>query len=204
VNHTSNIVYVIDDDEAICKAIKWLLETANLQVKTFYNAFDFLKEYSANLRGCLLIDVRMPEISGLQLQEKLVALGNTMPIIMLSGHGDIPMAVRALKTGAIDFITKPFNDQALLEQIQNALLINKAKYNVEGIWRLYKMLSPREQVIMSKIAEGKMNKAIAYELNISIKTIEVHRAHVMQKMGAKNLAELIKMHCSMQMNNVFS
>lgn len=204
MHNISSIIYVIDDDEALCKAIKWLLETANLQVKTFHNAFDFLKEYSANLRGCLLIDVRMPEMSGLQLQEKLVTLGNTMSIIMLSGHGDIPMAVRALKAGAIDFITKPFNDQTLLEQIQNALLINKTKLNVENIYTLYKKLTEREQEIMLKIVAGKMNKAIAYELNISIKTIEVHRANIMQKMGAKTLADLIKKHCSMEMNNVFS
>jgi FixJ family two-component response regulator len=198
-----NTIYVIDDEEAICNSIKWLLETASLEVKIFHNALSFLEEYCLNLKGCLLIDVRMPEISGLQLQEKLVALGNIMPIIMLSGHADIPMAVRALKAGAVDFITKPFNDQALLEQIQHALLLNKSKNSIEDIWKRYKTLSHREQEIMSKIVAGKMNKTMAYELNISTKTIEVHRAHIMQKMGAKNLVALIKMHCSMQMNNVF-
>ncbi len=200
----SQIIYVIDDDEAICKAIKWLLETANLEVKIFHSALAFLKEYSPALRGCLLIDVRMPEMSGLQLQEKLIALGNTIPIIMLTGHGDIAMAVRALKAGAIDFITKPFNDQALLEQIQNALLINKLKNDIEEIWKRYKTLSQREQQILSKIVAGKMNKAIAYELNISIKTTEAHRAHIMEKMNAKNLVDLIKMHCSMEMNTAFA
>ena len=122
MNNTQGTIYVIDDDEAICKAIKWLLEPANLIVKIYHSAFTFLEEYNPNLRGCLLIDIRMPGISGLQLQERLVALGNSMPIIMLTGHGDISMAVRALKSGAFDFITKPFNDQYLLEQIQIALL----------------------------------------------------------------------------------
>lgn len=203
MNSTSDTVYVIDDDVAICKAIKWLLEPANLKVKIYHSALIFLEEYNLNLRGCLLIDVRMPEMSGLQLQERLITLGNSMPIIMLTGHGDISMAVRALKIGAVDFITKPFNDQHLLEQIQFSLLKEKNRGTVEDIWKRYKILSAREQEIMSNIITGKMNKVIAHELNISAKTVELHRANVMQKMQAKNLAELVKMHCSMQMNNNF-
>jgi two-component system response regulator FixJ len=203
MNDILNVVYLIDDDEALCKAIQWLLEPANLQVKIFHSAFAFLETYNSNLRGCLLIDVRMPGMSGLQLQEQLISMGNLMPIIMLSGHGDIAMAVRALKAGAIDFITKPFNDQSLLEQIQNALLKDKSKDNIANIWKRYKMLSEREQEVMLKISAGKMNKVIAHELNISAKTVEVHRASIMQKMQAKSLAELVKMDCMMKMNNTF-
>lgn len=203
MKNSQDTIYVIDDDEAICKAIKWLLETANLNVKIHHSAFTFLEEYSPSLRGCLLIDVRMPQMSGLQLQERITAMGNTMPIIMLTGHGDISMAVRALKAGAFDFITKPFNDQNLLEQIQIALLKGKSSSNVEDIWRRYKTLSTREQEVMTNIITGKMNKVIAYDLNISIKTVELHRANLMLKMQAKNLAELVKMHCSMQMNTNF-
>ena len=203
MNNSQETIYVIDDEEAICKAIKWLLEPANLVVKIYHSALTFLQEYNPCLRGCLLIDVRMPEMSGLQLQERLVALRNTMPIIMLTGHGDISMAVRALKAGAFDFITKPFNNQNLLEQIQNALFKDKHNSNVEDIVKRHKTLTHRELEIMDSIVTGKMNKVIAYELDISTKTVELHRANIMQKMQAKSLAELVKMHCSMQMNTNF-
>lgn len=203
MQNPQSTIYVIDDDEAIGKSVKWLLESANLNVKIYHSALTFLEEYNVNLRGCLLIDVRMPSMSGLQLQERLISLGNSMPIIMITGHGDIPMAVRALKAGAFDFITKPFNDQSLLEQIQMALLKEKKSNNVEEIRKRYKLLSVREREIMDSIIIGKMNKAIAYDLNISIKTVELHRANVMEKMQAGNFAELVKMHCSMQMNISF-
>lgn len=203
MDNIQNTIYVIDDDEAICKALKWLLEPANLTVKIYNNAFNFLEEYNLDLRGCLLIDVRMPGMSGLQLQEHLSELGNSMPIIMLTAHGDISMAVRALKAGALDFIVKPFNDQNLLEQIQIALLKERNSSNIEDIRRRYKALSIREQEVMASIISGKMNKVIASELNISSKTVELHRANLMKKMQAKNLPELVKMHCSMQMNNNF-
>lgn len=200
MHNVQSTIYVVDDDEAIGKAIKWLLESANLNVKIYPSALTFLGEYNLNWRGCLLIDVRMPEMSGLQLQDRLISLGNAMPIIMMTGHGDIPMAVRALKAGAFDFITKPFNDHNLLEQIQMALLREKKTKSVEEIRKRYKLLSTREQEIMESIINGKMNKVIAYELNISIKTVELHRSNVMEKMQASTLAELVKMHCSMQLN----
>ena len=203
MNSNQATIYVIDDDEAICKAIKWLLETASMAVRVYHSAAQFLEEYNSNMRGCLLIDVRMPGMSGLQLQDHLNTCGNAMPIIMLTGHGDIAMAVRALKSGAFDFITKPFNDQNLIEQIQIALLKERNNTKIEEIWKCYRLLSSREQEIMECISSGKMNKVIAHELNISVKTVELHRANVMQKMKAKNLAELVKMHCSMQMNTSF-
>lgn len=199
MNNAQTNVYLIDDDEAICKAIKWLLETANLIVKVYSNAQTFLDEYNANWRGCILIDVRMPGMSGLQLQEQLNACGNLMPIIMLTGHGDMAMAIRALKAGAFDFITKPFNDQNLIEQVQTALLKEKNSIKVDNLWERYRLLSPREKEVMEKIVDGKMNKVIAYELNVSMKTVELHRSNLMHKMMANSLAELVKMHCSMQM-----
>jgi FixJ family two-component response regulator len=189
----SQTIYIVDDDEALCRALSWLLESVGLTSLAFHNAYDFLKAYQLNWRGCLLIDIRMPEMSGLQLQEKLIEMGNLMPIIMISGHGDISMAVRAMKAGAQDFITKPFNDQLLLEQIQASLVLNRSLDNKQSIQKNYQQLTPREQQILSGVVAGKMNKEIAYDLNISHKTVELHRSHVMQKMGAKTLAELIKM-----------
>lgn len=190
---SSHTIYIVDDDEALCKALSWLLESIGLKTKAFHSAGDFLKVYDLCWRGCLLIDIRMPDISGLQLQEKLIELGNLIPIIMISGHGDISMAVRAMKAGAVDFITKPFNDQLLIEQIQAALMLNSQVESKHSIQKNYQQLTPREQQILAKVVAGKMNKEIAYELNISHKTVELHRSHVMQKMGAKTLADLVKM-----------
>ena len=186
-------IYIVDDDIPLCKALSWLLESINLKVETFHCAMEFLKSYQTSWLGCLIIDIRMPNMSGLQLQEKLISLGNHMPILMISGHGDISMAVRAMKAGAIDFITKPFNDQQLLEQIHNALLLSKEVEDKQLISKRYSALTEREQQIMACIVSGKMNKQIAYDLEISSKTVELHRAHVMQKMEAKSLAELVRM-----------
>lgn len=188
------VIYIVDDDKALCKALCWLLESINLKVIAYHSALDFLSAYDVNWLGCLLIDIRMPDMSGLQLQEKLIELSNRMPIIMISGHGDISMAVRAMKAGAVDFITKPFNDQVLLEQIQKALMLNKQVANRHSVQMHYQQLTPREQQILSGVVAGKMNKQIAFELDISHKTVELHRAHVMQKMGAKTLADLVKMY----------
>lgn len=186
-------IYIVDDDPALCKALQWLLESVDLKVQFYHSAVDFLKNYQLSWQGCLLIDIRMPIISGLQLQEKLIELGNRLPIIMISGHGDISMAVRAMKAGAIDFITKPFNDQILVELIQYALSLNKPLTHQDTLLKRYQTLTPREQQTMMGVVEGKMNKQIAYDLKISHKTVELHRSHVMQKMGAKTLADLIKM-----------
>jgi two-component system, LuxR family, response regulator FixJ len=187
-------VYIVDDDAALCKALRWLLESIDLRVETFHSAMDFLRNYNPNWNGCLLIDVRMPDMSGLQLQEQLIIKGNLLPIIMLSGHGDISMAVRAMKAGAIDFITKPFNEQVMLEQIQKGLAINKNHEYKREVAKLHSKLSEREQQVFSCIVEGKLNKLIADELHLSPKTIELHRSHVMKKMGAKSVADLVKMY----------
>ena len=194
MSSTKQNIYIIDDDKDFCKALQWLLESVDLKVKVYHTAMEFLNEYQLAWRGCLLIDIRMPSMSGLQLQEKLIELGNLMPIIMISGHGDMAMAIRAMKAGAIDFITKPLNDQILLEQIQNALSLNSKNDSKQSVLECYQQLTAREQQIFSKVAEGKMNKQIASDLNISSKTVELHRANLMRKMDSRTLAELIKMY----------
>jgi two-component system response regulator FixJ len=194
MHNQSQVIYIVDDDPALCKALRWLLESVNLKIVAYHSAIEFLQAYQLGWQGCLLIDIRMPLMSGLQLQEKLIELGNRIPIIMISGHGDISMAVRAMKAGAIDFITKPFNDQILLEQIQHALSQSKQTEIKQTLTNRYQALTAREQQIMERVVSGKMNKQIAHELDISHKTVELHRAHVMQKMEAKTLANLIRMH----------
>lgn len=194
MHNQTSVIYIVDDDPALCKALRWLLESVNLKIEAYHSAMDFLKAYQLTWQGCLLIDIRMPLMSGLQLQQKLIELGNRLPIIMISGHGDISMAVRAMKAGAIDFITKPFNDQLLLEQIQHALSTSKQTDDKLSIVRRYQSLTPREQQIMTGVVTGKMNKQIAHDLEISPKTVEFHRSNIMQKMHAKTLADLIKMN----------
>lgn len=196
------VIYIVDDDPILCKALRWLLESVNLKIEAYHSALDFLKVYQLSWQGCLLIDIRMPSMSGLQLQQKLIDLGNRMPIIMISGHGDISMAVRAMKAGAIDFITKPFNDQQLLEQIQYALSLSKQGDDKLSIISRYQSLTTREQQIMAGVVAGKMNKQIAHDLNISHKTVELHRSNVMQKMHAKTLADLIKMYLELSESEI--
>lgn len=186
-------IYIIDDDIVLCNGLRWLLESINLKVETYHSTIDFLKEYKVDWCGCLLIDIRMPEMSGLQLQDRLIALGNPLPIIMISGHGDISMAIRAMKAGAIDFILKPFNDQQLLEQIQKALSLSIEIEIKKTVLNRYNKLSAREKEILTKILNGKMNKQISYELEISIKTVEFHRANIMQKMEADSILKLAKL-----------
>lgn len=191
------IVSVIDDDPVIVDAITWLLNTVHLLVETYPSADAFLAQYRDYQYGCILLDIRMPGMSGLQLQEELNKRGNRLPIILLSGHGDVPMAVRAMKAGAFDFITKPFNDQVLLEQIQNAILQSQFSQNQPDTQLLTQRLiglTPREHEVMEHVVNGKMNKVIAYEMNISEKTVEKHRSSVMQKMQVKSLAELIRVY----------
>ncbi len=188
-------VFVIDDDPALCESLRWLMESIGLKVRVYSNAKDFLTEYHTEMKGCLLIDIRMPGMSGFELQEALIANHNRLPIIMITGHGDIPMAVRALKAGAIDFITKPFNAQQLLEQVQKA--INQDAHRPEipeyaSLANRFASLTSREKEVMERVVSGKLNKEIAYELEISLKTVELHRSHVMQKIQVKSLAELVK------------
>lgn len=191
--YSNSTVFVIDDDAEIRNALKWLLESVKLNVECFESAVEFLESYDPHTPGCIVADVRMPLLSGLHLLEKLNASSNRLPVIMITGHGDIPMAVKAMKMGAIDFVSKPFNDQNLLEKIQSAIASNANKTEGDSATTSsYQSLSKREKEIMALIAQGLLNKQIAQELNISISTVEFHRSRLMKKLGAKNLAQLIK------------
>ena len=192
------IVYIIDDDQAMVESLSWIIESIGLKVKTYIRAQEFLEEYNPQQHGCLLLDVRMPGMSGPELQLKLTEQGTpTLPIIFISGHGDVPLAVRIMKAGAIDFLTKPFNDQVLIESINKALRIDKSnrekRQESAQARAKFALLSPREVQVLQGIVAGKPNKVVSYELNISLKTVEAHRASVMKKMSAKSVPELVKL-----------
>ncbi|STY28545.1 Legionella transmission activator LetA [Legionella wadsworthii] len=188
-------VFIVDDDPEICKSFKWLFESINQQVKVYHNAKDFLDSYN-NEQGCLIIDVRMPFMSGLELLEQLNASMNQLKVIIITGYGDISMAIRAMKAGAEDFILKPVNHQNLLEITQKCIKkINSTPIQTHSNYHdRINSLTKREKQVMDLVVDGKLNKQIAYELDISISTVEVHRANVMRKMEAKSLAELIKIN----------
>lgn len=190
-------VFVVDDDQAIRNSLKWLIESVGLRVKTFDSADAFLAACYPGLAGCLLLDVRMPGMSGLELQTHLRRQEFRMPVIIITGHGDVAMAVQAMKDGAVDFIEKPFNDEALLGSIRNALDYDKEWRGANAIKaevaaRLAE-LTPREHEVMMMVTDGKSNKEIAAALGVSTKTVEAHRARVMEKMRAGSLAELVRM-----------
>lgn len=192
------IVYIIDDDQAIVESLSFIINSIGLKVKAFTSAQDFLNQYNPQQHGCLLLDVRMPGISGPELQAKLIEQGTpTLPIIFISGHGDVPLAVRVMKAGAIEFLTKPYNDQFLLDSINKALRIDKAnrekRQESAQARAKFALLSPREVQVLQGIVAGKPNKVISAELNISLKTVEAHRASVMKKMGVKSVPELVKL-----------
>lgn len=189
------VVYVVDDEQAMVESLSWIIESVGLKAKTFTRAQDFLDEYDPDQHGCVLLDVRMPGMSGPELQLKLNALGATLPIIFISGHGDVPLAVRVMKAGAVDFLTKPFNDQILLESINKALRVDKSnrekqQENAQAEAK-FALLSPREVQVLQGIVAGKQNKVISAELKISLKTVEAHRASVMKKMGVKSVSQLV-------------
>lgn len=191
------IVYVVDDDQAMVESLSWIIESVGLNVKTYIRAQDFLDEYDPIQHGCLLLDVRMPGMSGPELQLRLNDKGATLPIIFISGHGDVPLAVRVMKAGAVDFLTKPFNDQLLLESINKALRADKTNREKQQVnaqaEAKFALLSPREVQVLQGIVAGKQNKVISSELNISLKTVEAHRASVMKKMTVKSVPELVKL-----------
>ena len=192
------IVYIIDDDQAMVESLSWIIESIGLRVKTFVRAQDYLEQYDHQQHGCLLLDVRMPGMSGPELQSRLNDEGlPILPIIFISGHGDVPLAVRVMKAGAVDFLTKPFNDQILIESINKALRQDKAnrerRQESAQARAKFALLSPREVQVLQGIVAGKPNKVISAELNISLKTVEAHRASVMKKMGVKSVPELVRL-----------
>lgn len=187
-------IFIIEDDPAVCKSLRWLLESVDLAVEIYSSGFDYLEVYDDSRTGCLLIDIRLPGMSGLELQQQLIRRNNSIPIIIITGYGDVALAVRAMKAGAKDFILKPFNNEFLLEQIQKAVAKNH-EYNVirHQLTESLSHLTPREKQITKLVVNGKLNKQIAAELGITLSTVEQHRAHIMQKTQAKSLAELVKL-----------
>ena len=187
-------IFVVDDDQRVRDSLRWLLESVNLPVETYGSAEDFLHACAPHRHGCLILDIRMPRISGLQLQDILIERGIRLPIIMVTGHGDVPTAVRAMQKGAVDFLEKPFNDQVLLDRIHTVLATDAQRQEGETARReiLKRMdaLTLREREVLEAVVSGKSNKRIATDLDISIKTVEVHRARGMAKMAAKSVAEL--------------
>lgn len=196
---TSNkgVVFIVDDDEAMRNSLRWLIESVGHTVETYGSAQAFLDNHYPGRSGCLLLDVRMPGMSGLELQSQLESHDIRLPVIILTGHGDVGMAVKAMKAGALDFIEKPFDDELLLAAIEKALT-EDAEKRVERASRaeiLARMgqLTKRENQVMEMVTNGKSNKEIAADLSVSAKTVEAHRAHVMEKMEAGSLAELVRM-----------
>ena len=191
-------IFVVDDDEALCRSLRWLLESLKLNVETYSSSREFLLNYDPVRSGCLVLDVRMPEISGLQLQDILKERGIRIPIIILTGHADVSMTVRAMKSGALDFIEKPFNNQDLLERVQQALEIDARQRREDERQRIaserLSSLTSREHEVLEKVLYGKLNKTIAAELGISMKTVEAHRAKVMEKMGVNSPLELASVY----------
>jgi two-component system response regulator FixJ len=190
-------VFVVDDDQAMRNSLKWLISSVGMRVECFASADDFLAGNHSGRPGCLLLDVRMPGMSGLELQEVLAERDTHLPVIIITGHGDVPMAVRALKAGAIDFIEKPFNDELLLDAIRNALALDERRRDLQEeraqVAERLSQLTPREREVMDMVTDGKSNKEIATGLGVSAKTVEAHRARVMEKMRAGSLAELVRM-----------
>lgn len=190
-------VFVVDDDKAVRDSLRWLIESIGMNVETYDSASGFLDQFDPLRPGCLVLDVRMPGMSGLDLHERLKEFDIAVPIIYITGHGDVPMAVRAMKNGAVDFVGKPFNDQALLDRVQQAIerdTLNRKKHaerkEIESRWS---KLTPREREVMEMVVAGHSNKTIAAQLGVSSKTVEAHRAKFMEKMQANSLPDLMRL-----------
>lgn len=191
------VVFVVDDDISVRKALSTVFRSVGLDVQTFASAREFLECQRADIASCLVLDVRLPGTSGLDFQAELAKANVHIPIIFMTGHGDIPMSVRAMKAGAVEFLTKPFRDQDMLDAVQTALERDRSRRESESsvveLRASYEVLSPRERQIMGLVTAGRMNKQIAGEIGISEVTVKFHRASVMRKMNAKSLAELARM-----------
>ena len=193
---TEPVVHVIDDDEAMRESLGFLLDTAGLSARTYESATDFLDRADGLAAGCIVTDVRMPEMSGLDLVQRLKERGVGLPVVVITGHGDVPLAVQAMKAGVVDFLEKPFDDEALLTAIRSALTgpaIDGGNEDARRFEALIASLSPREHEVLMGVVAGKANKVIALDLGISPRTVEVYRANVMTKTGAASLSELVRM-----------
>lgn len=198
-------IYVIDDDDGMRRALGALLTTVGYKTALFGRPSEFLARFTAEDPGCLVLDIRMPEMSGLELQQQLNRAGVMLPVIFITGHGDVPMAVQAMKEGAFQFIQKPFRDQEFLDHINHALqhdAKNRKDLARRGdIRRRLDSLTPRERQVMDLVVDGVANKVMAIDLGLSERTVEIHRAKVMEKMGARSVAHLVKMHLTLADKN---
>ena len=190
-------VFIVDDDDAVRRFLSGLIESVELRVEAFASARDFLEAYEPGQPGCLVLDVRMPGMSGLELQRELAERAIDLPVIVLTGHGNVQVAVHAMKAGAVDFVEKPFDNELLLDRIQKAVA-ESVRARGERIKRIeiaerMQLLTPREREVLDLVVAGQTNKGVARRLDISEKTVEIHRANVMRKMQAKSLADLVKM-----------
>jgi RNA polymerase sigma factor (sigma-70 family) len=206
MNQHNEIVFVIDDDESMRAAINHLLSAVGLSAHTFRSGKEFLETKLPDLPGCVVLDVRLPGLSGLDLQEKMVEKGVHFPVIFITGHGDIPMSVQAMKAGAIDFLTKPFRDQDLLDAIRSAIQLDRLRRKERAesatLHSRLDSLTPRERQVMTLVVAGMLNKQIALRLGTSEKTVKIHRGRLMGKMQADSLAVLVRMSQKLGINNI--
>jgi len=190
-------VFIVDDDDAVRESLAFLMKSIGQKAESFPNAQAFLDTWNTNRAGCLVLDIRMPGMSGLELQDKLKEMGSILPIIFITGHGDVPMAVKAIKAGAADFVQKPFRDQELIDRIREVLdedvQARAEKLQRTEILRRMETLTEREKEVMEQVVDGKANKVVAIDLNVSQRTVEIHRANVMEKMKARSLAQLVRL-----------
>ncbi len=197
------IIFIIDDDEQVRNALILLMESVGLAVESYASAQDYLDSFDVTKAGCIILDVRMPGMSGLDLQARLAAEKIHPPIVIITGHGDVPMAVRAVSAGAVDFIEKPFNNQSMLDSVHKAIEVDAVQRGessrLQDIETHYNTLTPREKEVLQSVIEGKRNKVIAYDMNISQSTVEAHRSKVMDKMSAGSLSELMRMAISLKL-----
>lgn len=197
MNESAPTVLVIDDDPSVLKSLARLLRSIELNVATFTSPQEFLDQFEPVIHGCLILDIAMPNFNGLELQQELAVRGNELPVIFLTGHGDIPMSVQAMKQGAIDFLTKPVHDQDLIEAIHAAIETNRmnrrAHDELNEIRKKLSTLTPREREVLDHVVSGRLNKQIAADLGTVEKTIKVHRAHLMTKLKVRSLADLVRL-----------